>query len=383
MPPVEFNIDYDEFSKDPYPVLSQLRDTAPISFVPQLNAILMSKHEDIFICEKNISIFSSIQPDGLMTRLMGQNMMRKDGEEHKKERHIIFPTVSPKTTQNVWKQKFIDHTKEILDSLAYQQKIDLVNEFAKPVSAEALKIITGLTNMTWQEMDRVSQGMIDGCANYSQNKQVEENCHNCTASIDFHIQDRLEQDLGSDPSLLSVFKAKNVTFETISANVKLAISGGQNEPRDAIAGTIATLLQNPNQLEKIFNGEFNWLRAFEEYARWMSPIGMSPRRIAKDFLYKDFNFFENDRVFLMFGSANRDEEIFENAEKFKLDRNLARAISFGAGPHFCAGAWISKTLIAEVAIPMLFEKFPNIKLLSGVEYFGWAFRGPKPFFVKL
>ena len=67
MPPVEFNIDYDEFSKDPYPVLSQLRDTAPISFVPQLNAILMSKHEDIFICEKNISIFSSIQPDGLMT----------------------------------------------------------------------------------------------------------------------------------------------------------------------------------------------------------------------------------------------------------------------------------------------------------------------------
>ncbi len=383
MPPVEFNIDYDEFSKDPYPVLSQLRDTAPISFVPQLNAILMSKHEDIFVCEKNISIFSSIQPDGLMTRLMGQNMMRKDGEEHKKERHIIFPTVSPKTTQNVWKQKFIDNTKEILDSLSDQREIDLVNEFAKPVSAEALKIITGLTNMTWEEMDRVSQGMIDGCANYSQNKQVEENCHNCTASIDFHIQDRLEQDLGSDPSLLSVFKAKNITFETISANVKLAISGGQNEPRDAIAGTIATLLQNPNQLEKIFNGEFNWLRAFEEYARWMSPIGMSPRRIAKDFLYKDFNFFENDRVFLMFGSANRDEEIFENAEKFKLDRNLARAISFGAGPHFCAGAWISKTLIAEVAIPMLFEKFPNIKLLSGVEYFGWAFRGPKPFFVKL
>ena len=383
MPPVEFNIDYDEFSKDPYPVLSQLRDTAPISFVPQLNAILMSKHEDIFICEKNISIFSSIQPDGLMTRLMGQNMMRKDGEEHKKERHIIFPTVSPKTTQNVWKQKFIDHTKEILDSLSDQREIDLVNEFAKPVSAEALKIITGLTNMTWQEMDRVSQGMIDGCANYSQNKKVEENCHNCTASIDFHIRDRLEQDLGSDPSLLSVFKAKNVTFETISANVKLAISGGQNEPRDAIAGTIATLLQNPNQLEKIFNGEFNWLRAFEEYARWMSPIGMSPRRIAKDFLYKDFNFFENDRVFLMFGSANRDEEIFENAEKFKLDRNLARAISFGAGPHFCAGAWISKTLIAEVAIPMIFEKFPSIKLLSGVEYFGWAFRGPKPFFVKL
>ena len=383
MLPVEFNIVYEDFFQNPYPMLSELRKKAPISFVPQLNAILLSKHEDIFVCEKNTAVFSSIQPDGLMTRLMGQNMMRKDGEEHKRERHVIFPTVSPKTTQNVWKQKFMDHTKKILSDLSKKQEIDLVNEFAKPVSAEALKSITGLTNMTWQEMDRVSQGMIDGCANYNQNKMVEENCHRCTASIDFHIQERLEQDLGSDPSLLSVFALKNEKFEIISANVKLAISGGQNEPRDAIAGTIATLLINPIQLEKILNGEFDWLIAFEEYARWMSPIGMSPRRIAKDFSYKGFNFFENDRVFLMFGSANRDEDIFEKPNEFMLDRDVARSISFGAGPHFCAGAWISKTLISEVAIPMLFEKFPNMKLLSRVEYSGWAFRGPKPFFVKV
>ena len=383
MLPVEFNIVYEDFFQNPYPMLAELRKKAPISFVPQLSAILLSKHEDIFVCEKNTAVFSSIQPNGLMTRLMGQNMMRKDGEEHKRERHVIFPTVSPKTTQNVWKQKFVDHTKKILNNLSKKQEIDLVNEFAKPVSAEALKSITGLTNMTWQEMDRVSQGMIDGCANYNQNKMVEENCHRCTASIDFHIQERLEQDLGSDPSLLSVFALKNEKFEIISANVKLAISGGQNEPRDAIAGTIATLLQNPIQLEKILNGEFDWLIAFEEYARWMSPIGMSPRRIAKDFSYKGFNFFENDRVFLMFGSANRDEDIFEKPNEFKLNRDVARSISFGAGPHFCAGAWISKTLISEVAIPMLFEKFPNMKLLSRVEYSGWAFRGPKPFFVKV
>ena len=383
MLPISFNINYSDFTNNPYPVFAELRNSAPISFVPELDAILLTKHSDIFICEKNISVFSSVQPDGLMTKLMGQNMMRKDGEDHKEERRTIFPTVSPKTTQKVWKQKFIDHTKSILESLSDQDLIDVVNEFAKPVSAQALKSVTGLTNMTWQEMDRVSQGMIDGCANYIRDSSVEKNCYDCTRSIDNHIQERMEQGLGSDPSLLSVFASVDEKFQTISANKKLAISGGQNEPRDAIAGTIATLLKNPQQLKKILDGEFNWLKAFEEYARWMSPIGMSPRRIAKDFSYKDFNFFENDRVFLMFGSANRDEDIFKKADEFRLDRDVARSISFGAGPHFCAGAWISKTLIAEVAIPMLFEKFPNIKLLSDVEYFGWAFRGPKPFFVKL
>ena len=383
MLPISFNINYSDFTNNPYPVFAKLRNSAPISFVPELDAILLTKHSDIFICEKNISVFSSVQPDGLMTKLMGQNMMRKDGEDHKAERRTIFPTVSPKTTQKVWKQKFVDHTKSILESLSDQDLIDVVNEFAKPVSAQALKSVTGLTNMTWQEMDRVSQGMIDGCANYIRDSSVEKNCYDCTRSIDNHIQERMEQGLGSDPSLLSVFASVNEKFETISANIKLAISGGQNEPRDAIAGTIATLLKNPQQLKKILDGEFNWLKAFEEYARWMSPIGMSPRRIAKDFSYKDFEFSENDRVFLMFGSANRDEDIFEKPNEFRLDRDVTRSISFGAGPHFCAGAWISKTLIAEVAIPMFFEKFPKIELQSEVEYSGWAFRGPKPFFVKV
>ena len=383
MLPISFNINYSDFTNNPYPVFAKLRNSAPISFVPELDAILLTKHSDIFICEKNISVFSSVQPDGLMTKLMGQNMMRKDGEDHKAERRTIFPTVSPKTAQKVWKQKFIDHTKSILESLSDQDLIDVVNEFAKPVSAQALKSVTGLTNMTWQEMDRVSQGMIDGCANYIRDSSVEKNCYDCTRSIDNHIQERMEQGLGSDPSLLSVFASVNEKFETISANIKLAISGGQNEPRDAIAGTIATLLKNRQQLKKILDGEFNWLKAFEEYARWMSPIGMSPRRIAKDFSYKDFEFSENDRVFLMFGSANRDEDIFEKPNEFRLDRDVTQSISFGAGPHFCAGAWISKTLIAEVAIPMFFEKFPKIELQSEVEYSGWAFRGPKPFFVKV
>ena len=383
MLPISFNINYSDFTNNPYPVFAELRNSAPISFVPELDAILLTKHSDIFICEKNISVFSSVQPDGLMTKLMGQNMMRKDGEDHKAERRTIFPTVSPKTTQKVWKQKFVDHTKSILESLSDQDLIDVVNEFAKPVSAQALKSVTGLTNMTWQEMDRVSQGMIDGCANYSRDSNVEKNCYDCTRSIDNHIQERMEQGLGSDPSLLSVFASVNEKFETISANIKLAISGGQNEPRDAIAGTIATLLKNRQQLKKILDGEFNWLKAFEEYARWMSPIGMSPRRIAKDFSYKDFEFSENDRVFLMFGSANRDQDIFEKPNEFRLDRDVTQSISFGAGPHFCAGAWISKTLIAEVAIPMFFEKFPKIELQSEVEYSGWAFRGPKPFFVKV
>ena len=89
-----FDIDLKTFSRDPYPDLARMRSDAPIAYVPQLDATLMTRREAIFVNEKKIDVFSSDQPDGLMTRLMGQNMMRKDGAPHQAERAAIFPTVS-------------------------------------------------------------------------------------------------------------------------------------------------------------------------------------------------------------------------------------------------------------------------------------------------
>ena len=139
-----------------------------------------------------------------MTQLMGQNMMRKDGADHQRERHAIFPTVSPKLSVMCGRPSLTPN-HDILDRIAGQADIDVVNDFAMPVSAEALKSVTGLTNMDWREMDRVSQGMIDGCANYTGDPAVEAHCHECTASIDRHIAERMGQaDRDEFPSLLSI-----------------------------------------------------------------------------------------------------------------------------------------------------------------------------------
>ena len=372
-----FHIDPQAFWIDPYPTLAKMRRDAPIAYVPELDATLLTRRDDIFCEEKRIEVFSSEQPGGLMTTLMGENMMRKDGAAHLAERKMIFPTVSPRTVRDVWKTKFESTTSKILDQLAPIQTADLVSDFAMPVSAEALKAITGLTNMHFAEMDRVSQGMIDGVGNYAGDPQVEANCHDCTASIDAHIDAQIPVlKANPDMSLLSVSMNAGMPEQQIRANIKLAISGGQNEPRDAIAGTIATLIEHPDQLDKALNGEVTWLQVFEEYARWMSPIGMSPRRIAKHYTLNDITFEPEDRAFLMFASGNRDEAIFINPNTFDVTRDNTKAISFGAGPHFCAGAWASRCMIADVALPMFFARFPNPTLTEPVAYRGWAFRGP-------
>jgi len=375
-PRIDFDVS--AFWHDPYPTLARLRREAPIAFVPQLGSTLLCSRDDIYVCEKQIDVFSSHQPEGLMNRLMGHNMMRKDGEAHLVERKAIFPAVSPKTVKTHWASQFQAHAERIITALAPRGACDLVRDFALPFSAECLKSITGLTNMRFEDMNAWSQGMIDGIANYVGDSAVEARCRAATAGIDAAIDDMaplLRKQ--ADQSLLGVMLASDMPMESIRANIKLAISGGQNEPRDAIAGTVWALLTHPDQLRLLMQGEIPWMQAFEEYARWISPIGMSPRRVAKRWTVHNVDFEPEDRVFLMFGSANRDEKHFERPDDYDVRRDTSKSIAFGAGPHFCAGAWASRAMVADVALPAIFARLKRLRLVEDepARMGGWAFRG--------
>jgi cytochrome P450 len=191
--------------------------------------------------------------------------MRKDGEAQAIERRALFPSLFPKTVKNIWMPAFEVFTDQIINDLAPRSSCDLlVRDFAMPVSGEALKLMTGLTNMATAEMDRTSQGTIDGCSNYTSDPDVETTCHNCTASIDAHIDTMLPiLRAAPDMSALSVQLQADLPMVSIRANIKLIISGGQNEPRDAIAGTACTLLQNPAQHDLIKTGAATYTDAFE------------------------------------------------------------------------------------------------------------------------
>ena len=86
-----FNIDISNFKcSNPYPDLKEMRTLNPVCFVPQVKATMICDRDSIYECEKNIDVFSSVQPQGLMTLLMGQNMMRKDGKDHLMERKLYL-----------------------------------------------------------------------------------------------------------------------------------------------------------------------------------------------------------------------------------------------------------------------------------------------------
>ena len=372
------SIDPAAFAADPYPTLARMRAQTPICHVPELGAVLMTRRDTIHTQEKRVDVLSSLQPGGLMTRLMGENLMRKDGEAHLAERRALFPALSPRTVRDVWAGRFRTACAAVLDTLAPRGEADLVRDFAMPVAGEALKAITGLEQISAAQMDAASQAMIDGCANYAGDSAIEARCHAATAFLDDRIGERMRAlARAPDLSCIGVQMAAGLPEASLRANVKLVISGGQNEPRDAIAGTAWALLAHPEALATIRAGQAGWGQAFDEYARLVSPIGMSPRRVARADVVEGIRLDPGDRVFLMYGSANRDETVFADPDRYDITRDTGPALTFGAGPHFCAGAAAARCLITEVALPMLFDRLAGLTLAGPVRFHGWAFRGPQ------
>ena len=150
-------------------------------------------------------------------------------------------------------------------------------------------------------MDRVSQGMIDGCANYSGYLEVEARCNDCTAAIDAHISYRIASGLDdNDVSLIVVQQRAGLSDAQQRANVKLAIFGGQNEPKDTIAGIIWAILERHTVLKALQAGTVSYLQVFEEFTHWISPIGMSLRCIAKPYITMALTLSKMSARFLFF-----------------------------------------------------------------------------------
>jgi len=162
----------------------------------------------------------------------------------------------------------------------------------------------------------------------------------------------------------------------IYANIKIAIGGGINEPRDALNTILFGLLINLDQLEEVKRKE-DWGKAFEEGVRWVAPISASSRRATEDTEIRGYLIPKGDTVMTIQASANRDEDLYEEGERFIVYRDKNPHQSFGNGPHFCMGTHVARRSIGQVILPMLFDRFPDMRLpnLADVIWRGFGFHG--------
>ena len=168
-----------------------------------------------------------------------------------------------------------------------------------------------------------------------------------------------------------------IEYSQIIANIKIAIGGGINEPRDALLTILYGLLTNPDQLEHIRETE-NWELAFQEGVRWVAPIQVSGRVAKDDTMIQGIDIPKGTIVMVCQASANHDEDVFQDGHEYNVFRKSAPHQSFGSGPHHCMGMHIARLTVAGILLPKMFERFPNMRLddPAAVNWRGFGFRGP-------
>ncbi|MFT4470551.1 cytochrome P450 [Arthrobacter sulfonylureivorans] len=365
--------------RNPYPIYQKMRAESPVHWVPAVNRYMVTSYQACHVIEQDQERFSADETNSLMKRAMGHSMLRKDDPEHDVDRKSYGNVLRPKAIKEHWNAIFQANSDKYLAQLkAAGPGADFIWDYAAPYAAENLRLIMGFHNATQEDMQRWSQTMIDGTGNYADDPDVWAKSEQSYNEVDDAIDEILPYlRKNPDASLLSGMTSMPIPLEAIRANMKMTIGGGLNEPRDVLGTTVWALLDNPDQLAQVLADETLYARAFEESVRWVAPIGMYPRETTADTVLEGVQLPAGARLGIVVGAANRDPAVFEDPESFNINREKKPHLAFGGGNHFCAGAWVARASVAQIAMPQVFRELPNLRLdpdNAPVDA-GWVFRG--------
>lgn len=388
--PVDTSISIADLARDPYPIYRRLRATAPVLKVQGLGGrILLTKAADTRRVKDDAALFSSDDPATPMKRaFLAHTLMRKDGADHARERNAMAPAFAPKAIRETWEPRYTTLAHDYVGALPRGETVELFSALAGPFAARCLAHLLGLPEATDAEMQRWSQALIDGAGNYAWADEPFARSDHANAEMDAHIA-RMIPKHQAEPNASAlaamVNAAEPLPESQIRSNIKIAIGGGINEPRDALLTVLYGLLANPDQFAACKAGAL-WGDAFDEAVRWVAPIQVSGRIATRDTEIGGVLIEKGAAVMTAQASANRDEDIWgHDAEEFNLFRAKRPHQAFGNGPHFCQGKHIARRMIADILLPVLMDRFPAMRIpdLDAVVWHGFAFRGPVKLPVRL
>ena len=379
--PIDDTITLDQLVQAPYPIYKKLRREAPVLTVKALGRTLLTRAKDTFAVKDAPELFSSNDPNTPMKRaFLAHTLMRKDGSDHRQERMAMAPSLSSRVVRQVWAPLYTEYAEAYVGKLPRGETVDLYQVLCGPLAARILADMMGILQVADSTMQQWSQALIEGAGNFAWQPEPFALSDKANSEMDKCFDSRIEHlQRNPDDSALSVMinAQKPIAKSQIFSNIKIAIGGGINEPRDALATVIYGLLTNPEQLQQVRQDGL-WKEAFEEAIRWVAPIQVSSRLVMEDTEIRGCHIPKGDTVMTIQASANRDEDLYEHADQFNALRPKAPHQAFGNGPHHCMGTHSARNLTAQILLPMLFDRFPNMQLPEPqhVVWRGFGFRGP-------
>jgi cytochrome P450 len=340
------------------------------------------RHADVVAASKQPDLFCSGQGSNIadlpveMLEFYG-SMINMDDPRHARLRRIVSRGFTPRMLQQL-NDAIESKAKGVVASVADKGSIDFVTDVAARLP---LALICDLMGIPESEYDLVFD-MTNIILSNGDPEFIPEGANpleafmNAGASLAtlMHglIAERRETPTDDLTSALinAEIDGEVLTEDELASFFILLCAAGNETTRNATSHGLKLLTENPDQRELLmsdFDGHI--AGAVEEIVRLSSPVQHFRRTVTKDGVkLGDHTFNEGDKVVLWYGSANRDESVFDRPHEMDITRDNSAQVGFGGpGPHFCLGAHLARRQLSTI-FRELFTQLPDIKMVGEPDY---------------
>ena len=322
-----------------------------------------SRHPDIFSSYPNITIADQ-QPE--VAEYFG-SMISLDDPRHARLRGIVRSAFTPKVVART-EESVRERARRLVDDLITNHpdgQAELVNELSGPLPLQVICDMMGIPEADHQQIFHWTNIILG----FGDPDLTTDYVEFMKGAIDIGAYaTALAEDRRANPrdDLTTALVAAEVDGERLtSAEIAsffiLLAAAGNETTRNAISHGVLALSRYPEQREIWWNDfDKHTQTAVEEIVRWASPVVYMRRTATRDVEVGGMQIKQGDKVTMWYGSANRDEEHFDNPWLFDVTRNPNHHIGFGGGgTHFCLGANLARREIA-VVFEELHRRIPDI-----------------------
>lgn len=373
----------------PHREFRYLRQHAPVSWHDEPDGRAgfwaVVRYQDLASVSSDWRTFSSawgstleeMTPEELAAR---RSMMDLDPPAHSRIRRLLSRGFTPRVV-SAYEKTFRLMTAEVLEEVLAQREFDLVEAISKKIPVlwlcEHLGIPPDMSDRLIEWTDRMLVG--DSDPEYWEDRS-DPQCRFAPFGSPAGLEafqyaarlaterrarpgdDMISQVLAAEPGGAPLTDAE---FNNFFAVLMIA---GQEASRHSISQGVLALINHPDQMERLADGEPGLMdRAVEEIIRWATPIYHFRRTATRDVDMGGALIRRGDKVTIWYISANFDEEVFSEPHQFDIDRHPNPQVSFGkGGPHYCLGAALGR-LQVKVAMEELLPRMSNLRLTGPVE----------------
>lgn len=386
--PVESKSAFDplapEFIEDPHRVLDEVRSTCPIAHSDQFGGFwALTRRRDVVEAAKRSDDFINSVLHIVSGRKKGAGhtrpLMHSDQPEHTWFRAAMVPVLGGPIGKEIVPDMEAE-AERLVREVVGAGETDLVRSFAGPLMGYAITRIFSIDHVTAAEFDKYARQYVEG-GQINDDDMVQEAhaaLYGYAADI---VEDRRKHPRDPERDLATALvQATTPAGEPLDPE---KIVGAIRQPFLivwlATSHSLGNMLQRlllDQELQRTLRANPELISAsVEEFLRMDMPQLGFGRTTTHDMEFGGAELKEGDAVALVFPSANRDPEVFENPNEFRIGRSPNPHLTFGAGIHSCPGKGIARDLI-RIALEAIITGTGALEVAGPIDKECWPFRAP-------